>query len=200
MIAALALSVALTASPVTSGYGWAAGGGVTHLDDKRWWVAFYDSYSRTQGTKYATLAAAELEKHTGLPVRVTPDLFPSTASCPARTAAGSHRIVIRIDPATTRASVSRCTLAGAAWGSKVMISKTAWLNTKRAGSNETYRRNVMSHEMGHAMGLGHPKLEYLPLTDPLMSGNHWGGYATPTTGHKFTPYDVRGLKQLVLNR
>lgn len=193
-------ALTLTSAPVTDGYGWELGSGITHLDSAGWSVQFYDTYSRDQLRSTMLLTAAELEAKTGIDFYVGYTVNKTDAGCPGYTSTGRHRIVVRLDPVTERSNATHCYLNGAVHSSRVLFSKANWDNKTRSGSHLAYRRNVSSHELGHSVGLSHPNEEYVTGADPLMSGNHWGGYATAADAYKYTPYDVKGLKQLVVNR
>lgn len=201
MIGELALTVALTASPVTSGTGWTLGGDIDHLDTKGWSVQFYDTTSRDRLSYYMKLSAAELEKQTGVDFYVGTTVHAWSDPCPGYTETGRHRIIVRLTSTVDRSSSYMCQDGyGAAYGSYVRFSLTRWNDQLRAGTHKAYRENVSSHELGHSVGLGHPDDCSQTGTDPLMCGTYWGGYSSTSSAQKYTPYDIAGLKRLVMNR
>jgi len=199
-IAAVALAASLAVTPVSSAQGWTLGGGY-YLDTTGWSVQFYDTYTRDRVSSQVKLTVAELVSATGVDIKYTTTINKTSATCPGYTSTGRHRIVIRLEPTTTRSSTYSCNGGWARSTASIHLSGTKWTSTLHGGTHEAYRRNVVSHEMGHAMGLGHPDSCYLAGTDPLMCGDHWGGYVSPySIAQKYTGYDVAGLKALVANR
>lgn len=199
-IAAIALAATLSVTPTTAGTGFTLGGAY-YLDKAGWSVQFYDTYTRDKVGAQVKLTAAELRSATGVDVQYTSTINKTDAVCPGMTSTGRHRIVVRLEPTNTRSYTYACNTGWARSTASVHLSGTKWTSTLHGGTHEAYRRNVVSHEMGHAMGLGHPDCTNVPGTDPLMCGDHWGGYVSPyTVAQKYTPYDVSGLKALVSNR
>lgn len=199
-IAAIALVAAITVSPVSSGTGWTLGG-PHYLDTVGWSVQFYDTATRDKVSSQVKLTVAELVKATGADIKYTTTINKTDAACPGYTSTGRHRVVIRLDPKSTRSNTYGCSVDNRQDSASVRLSGTKWTSTLHGGTHEAYRRNVVSHEMGHAVGLGHPDCTALPGTDPLMCGDHWGGYTKPyTIAQKYTAYDISGLKALVNNR
>ena len=86
-----------------------------------------------------------------------------------------------------------------------------WFSTSPAVSG-WYIRNGITHEFGHAIGLGHPNQDYNlngtvedhecvlnpDGTRPVMCAPN-GGWMKSYENGKFTPVDVLGLKALVAN-
>lgn len=197
-ISTLALTAALMSTSVT-GPGYVIGD-ANYLDTTGWSVQFYDTYSRDKLGATVKLTAAELKKNTGVDIAYTSTINKTSAQCPGYTSTGRHRIVVRLEPSNLRSYTYGCELGDLQHSGSVHFSGVNWTNKTRGGTHTAYRENVVSHELGHAVGLGHPVPCDLTGTDPLMCGDHWGGYATPSTAMKYTPYDIAGLKKLVTNR
>ncbi len=200
MISELTLALALTTSPLSAGTGWELDSIAYYLDQRGWSIQFYDEFSRSKLSPYMKLTAAELERHTGVDFYVGTTINRNDNICPGFTSTGRHRIIVKLDPNRDRSGASVCGQGGSAHSGRATFSYNNWLYKKRNNSPEAYKRNVSSHELGHAIGLDHPNDPSLPYTDPLMAGEYWGGYSSWSSAHKFTPYDINGLKQLVLNR
>ena len=170
--------------------------GEEYLDTHAWYIEYYDTYTKNAVGKYAALTAAELHKATGLTVQATATVSTfGGSSCPGHLASGSHRILIKLDSATNRSYTYMCGLNNHSDSAKVMLSLPNWKS-----GDEIYKRHVVSHELGHALGLGHPASCAQPGADPLMCGDYWGGYWTASYAQQYTPYDIAGFKQLVRNR
>lgn len=178
-----------------TGYHIANEVGVQYLDTKPWYVEFYDTYTMTKMSVYTKFTATELQKNTGVTVKVTTIVNKTDAPCPGHMKDGGHRIVVRLDPKTARSSAYICGYQNHSDSSRVMFSQHNWDTM-----GEVYRRHVVSHELGHSIGLGHPPKCQLPGTDPLMCGDYWGGFPLKGDAQKYTSYDIAGLKQLVKNR
>lgn len=183
--------------PVYSGTGWkiATGNGMKYLSSSGWTVVFYDTASRTALTAYAKRTATELKRHTGVAFTVTTTLTKGVTTCPTR-----RVIIMRLTSTVTRSTASQChTASGAADGSRATFAATSWKTNTLSGSNEIYRRKVISHELGHSVGLTHPTT-WTNSPPPLMRGEVWGGYTSLTYAAQYTPQDVNGLKNLRANR
>jgi hypothetical protein len=179
VIAAPARAHATTAFRVYSGTGWkiATGNGEQYLGSGAWTIVFYDSSSRTALTTYAKRTATELTKNTGVTFTVTTTISKGATTCPT-----GRVIIMRLTSTVTRSAASQChTLTGAADGSRATFALTNWQTVKLAGFNEIYRRQVVSHELGHSVGLAHPTT-FTTSPSPLMRGDVWGGYKTPHPG------------------
>lgn len=182
-----------TPAQTYSGTGWSVF--ANYLDAGTWKIEWYDTATRTAVKPYAKLTAANLKSATGTTFTVTDTIRKTTAECPAY-----HTIVIRLDAATTRSNSSFCfNSTRGQTASRVVLSKPKWTTTLHQGSHENYRRNVVSHELGHAAGQGHP-VECACTVQPLMRGDKWGGYPTTSMADNYTPEDIKGFKALVANR
>jgi hypothetical protein len=181
---------------VYSGTGWkiAAHNGMRYLGSGSWTIVFYDTASRTALTEHAKRTAYELKRHTGVTFYTTTTITKGATACPT-----GRVIIMRLTSTVTRSKASQChTVTGAADGSRVTFALTNWQNTTVNGSNAIYRRKVVSHELGHSVGLAHPDT-WIADPSPLMRGDIWGGYKTLTYAAQYTPQDVTGLKNLRAN-
>ncbi|MFE9812359.1 hypothetical protein [Streptomyces sp. NPDC005548] len=178
------------------GTGWhiPTGNGIQYLGTGSWRIQFYDTTSRTTLTPYAKLTAANITKATGVTVTVTTTVTKSTTACPT-----GRTIIMRLTSTVTRSAGSQChTATGAADGSRVSIATSNWTAVTLNGSHDIYHRKVVSHELGHSIGLGHPKT-WTTNPSPLMRGDVWGGNTTLTTADDYTSQDINGLKALRAN-
>lgn len=185
-----------TGFQVYSGTGWkiATGNGMRYLGSSPWTIVFYDTGSRTALTEHAKRTAYELKRHTGVTFYVTTSINKGTTTCPT-----GRVIIMRLTSTVTRSSATQChTTTGAADGSRATFALTNWQNATSAGSNAVYRRKVVSHELGHSVGLAHPST-WTADPSPLMRGDVWGGYKTVTYAAQYTPQDANGLKNLRAN-
>ncbi|GGS96730.1 hypothetical protein GCM10010270_80860 [Streptomyces violaceus] len=165
-----------------------------YLSGSPWNIVFYDTGSRTALTEHAKRTAYELKRHTGVTFYVTTSINKGTTTCPT-----GRVIIMRLTSTVTRSSATQChTATGAADGSRATFALTNWQNLKLSTSNEIYRRKVVSHELGHSVGLAHPST-WTADPSPLMRGDVWGGYKTVTYAAQYTPQDVNGLKNLRAN-
>lgn len=177
------------------GTGWkiANSNGVRYLGSSSWTIVFYDSASRTALTDDAKRTAYELKRQTGVTFYVTTTINKGSTTCPT-----GRVIIMRLTSTVTRSSASQChTATGAADGSRATFALTNWQNTKLSDSNAIYRRKVVSHELGHSVGLTHPSTWTTPA--PLMRGEIWGGYKSLTYAAQYTPQDINGLNNLRAN-
>ncbi|MGW7636137.1 hypothetical protein [Streptomyces decoyicus] len=95
------------------------------------------------------------------------------------------------------------------WGGYVLIDSEYWDGTWTL--TEVKRKNILVHELVHALGLDHPNSDmnndgvvasYEVVKDtagvtPLMTSPN-GGYQDSRAG-TLTPYDLAGIKQLLAN-
>jgi len=225
--AAIAVTTALTAtaeaaSPgqVVSGTGWDLidPDMTTSLAPGTYTVEFDSTAARTKLTPYLKLSAASTQASTAgvtFTVSTTIQKRVTTGCQKART------IVVSLE-------YQPIAKKGYSWGgncyrttdhslfSGAIRIDTEWFYANwfsATASTNTYRiRNSVTHEFGHAIGLGHPNRDLnhdgmiksyeCPLnTDgsrPLMCSPN-GGRVTSTGSGKYTPLDVPGLKALVSN-
>ncbi|MEU1078192.1 hypothetical protein ABZ404_37010 [Streptomyces sp. NPDC005878] len=217
--AVLFLSAWFQAPALYNGPGWQieTSAGIHSLAPDEYTIVFADTTARTKLTPYLTGPAAQVQAVTGVPVTVTTtiDTTPTT-NCPPR-----HRIVVHYtyrplgSPGYSQALPCYNTADGSAWGGHVLIDTEywtvpAWFSTN-ATVNEAMRRNAVTHELGHLVGLDHPNTDldgdgtaepYECVTDggirPVMCSPN-GGYTTASGGGKYTDADLNGLRQLAAN-
>jgi hypothetical protein len=207
--------------PVYAGNGWKAftSAGVYSLSPNPYVIVFADDTARTKLAGYFTGPASQVTTDVGVPITVSTllDTTPAT-SCPTY-----HRIVVHYTyrpTGQTGVSQGRPCYAvadGSAWGGHVLVdseywSTPAWFSTD-ATKNEGYRKNAVTHELGHVLGLDHPNedrdkdsavesyecVTTATGTRPLMCAPN-GGYYNPVDAGRFTPpFDLPGLKQMLAN-
>lgn len=193
--AGLTTASAADTTPVQtySGTGWSIF--ANYLDAGTWKIVWYDTATRTAVKPYAALTSANLKSATGTTFTVTDTISKTTADCPAY-----HTIVIRLDAATTRSHSSFCfNSTRGQTASSVVLAKSSWTNTLHQGTHANYRRHVVSHELGHAAGMGHA-VTCSCTPQPLMRGEKWGGYGLASMADNYTTEDLKGFKALVSNR
>ena len=205
--------------PVYSGNGWKAettNPGIYSISPDPYTIVFADTAARTKLTPYLTAPAEQITNATGIPVTVSTliDTTPET-SCPAR-----HRIIVHYtyqplgQTGMSQARPCYQISDGSAWGGHILVdteywSTSSWFSTD-ATKNEGYRKNAVTHEVGHIFGLDHPNTDrdgdgtvepYECVTTatgtrPVMCAPN-GGYYNSVDAGKFTPpFDEPGLKQL----
>lgn len=187
---------AATGYRVYTGTGWkiATNNGIQYLGPGGWTIVFYDTASRTALTPNAKRTAEQLKKATGVTFSVTTTVTKGATTCPT-----GRTIIMRLTSTVTRSSATQChTVTGAADGSRATFSLSNWQNTTNYGSHDSYRRKVVSHELGHSVGLTHPTT-WNTSPSPLMRGDVWGGYKSLLYASWYTPQDVNGLKNLRAN-
>ncbi|MDX2658290.1 hypothetical protein PV402_39580 [Streptomyces scabiei] len=219
--ACTALVAATTSSPVYSGTGWKAetAHGVYSLHPGPYTVVFADSRARTKLAPYLKTPAGQVTLSVGVPVTVT-TLLDSTprSACP-----GQRRIVVHyVYRPTGKAGISKAlpchNLAdGSASGGHILMDSEYWTSTSWFSTNTTlndaYRKNAVTHELGHILGLDHPNTDrdkdgtveaYECVKNtagwmPVMCSPN-GGYRTATGAGKFTTeFDLPGLRQMLRN-
>lgn len=212
---------ATTTAPVYKGTGWKAwtSNGIYSLAPDRYTIVFADTTARTRLSAYLTGPAAQITSSVGVPITVstTLDTTPVTA-CPAR-----HRIVVHYTyrPMGVRgmSQTRAChTVAdGSAWGGHISIdteywSTTSWFSTN-ATTNNNYRKDTVTHELGHALGLDHPNTDLnkdgvvasgecvksAAGRKPVMCSTNRGAPAAADAGRYTSEYDLPGLRQLLKN-
>lgn len=211
---------AVTTTPTYKGTGWKAwtSNSIYSLGPGPYTIAFADSTARTKLAKYFTTPAAQVTTSVGVPITVTTtlDTTPAT-SCPPK-----GRIVVHYSyrPTGTKgmsqARACHGLADGSAWSAHLLMdseywTSSAWFSTN-ATLNEAYRRNAITHELGHALGLAHPNYDrdkdgvvenYECVKDsagwtPVLCSPN-GGTRTSTGSGKFISFDLAGLKQMAAN-
>lgn len=208
-----------TAGPVYSGKGWKANtkGGVYSMPPGPFTIVFANTTARSILTKYLTGPAAQLTSVTGVrfTVSTTIDTTP-LGTCPAK---GRIIAEYKYRPLGTRGTsntrVCSNTTDGTLWGARIQMDSEYWQPgwfSPNATTTEIWRRNMVTHEFGHAAGLDHPnrdvdrdgKVEayecdkntsgWLPI---VCSPN--GGVRTTQYAGRFTELEVPGLRQMARN-
>lgn len=186
------------ATRVSSGSGWVLSAQGAYLGAEGWQIQWADTTVRTKAASRVILVSKNLATITGIPITVTSKIAPAD-ECP-----NDRTIVIRMHYGSTRSNATQCYMGDRVASSLISLSRWSWDNRALWGSRETYKRNVLAHEMGHSFGLGHPDeatgKSCSALGDPLMCGITWGGYRDWYHAGQWKAPDVRGLKALVANR
>lgn len=215
-----------TKDRVYSGEGWEALPNVESIDDDTPYTINFGSQAALDTLyPYAQKVKATLEAATGITVNLTTNIYadgtPSCGEVPF------HTITLRYknNPTGTPGMSwgSNCYASGdhSVWGGWAYIDSIYWTTADYfgdyPGDNDSWRKNVVTHEVGHIMGLSHPNpvdsngddIHGVPCTDPafvqpiMCNWPDWdhplGGYLHPDNAGKFTPYEVSGLQQLVAN-
>lgn len=225
---------AAATGPVYSGTGWKA---ATHnriysLTPGPYEIVFANSTARSMLAKYFTTPAAQVTTSVGTRVTVTTrlDSTPYTA-CPPK-----HQIVVHytyrpLNGARGMSQALPCynTVDGSAWGGHIRMDTEYWTSSTwfstNATVNEAKRKDAVTHELGHILGLDHPNhdrdhdgtvenyecVSTSGRLKPLLcSPNPWGGpiypptvgtgsWSTSTAGRFTTQFDLPGLQQLRRN-
>ncbi|MGW2048554.1 hypothetical protein ACWCPF_25730 [Streptomyces sp. NPDC001858] len=210
------------AAPIYSGTGWkiATRWGIYSLNPDPYTVVWADTAARTKLKPYMTKSAAHATSVTGVQITVSDTIDTSPADvCPAR-----HRIVVRYSyrpvglEGISQARPCYETTNGSAWGGNILIDNEYWLYPGWFSADpvrdDTYRANVVAHELGHILGLDHANVDLdkdgkvedqecvatSGGNKPLLCSPVAGGYHNPTDAGKFVlSFDVPGLRQLAAN-
>ncbi|MFJ8727696.1 hypothetical protein [Streptomyces sp. NPDC093269] len=217
----LALTAATTpAKPVYKGTGWKAwtSNDIYSLSPQPYTIVFADTTARTKLTPYLKAPAAQVTTSVGVKVTVTTTIDTTKAVCPA-----FHRIVVHYGyrpngvKGMSRANACYALADGSAFGGHIWMDSEYWTSStwfsKTSSLNEAWRRDAVTHELGHILGLDHPNTdvnkdgkianaECVKSTagrKPIMCSSN-RGQPTAADGGKFTTeYDIPGLKQLLKN-
>jgi hypothetical protein len=210
-----------TTSPVYKGTGWKAGtsAGIYSIAPDPYTIVWADATARTKLTKYFTSPAAQVTSSVGVPliVSTTLDTTP-VGTCPAR-----HRIVVHYGyrPVGTK-GMSYTTAChslsdGSAWGGHIRMDSEYWTSaswfSSVATTNDARRKDAVTHELGHALGLDHPNYdrdkdgvieagECVRTSTglrPIMCGPNRGNPPVTEGGKFTTAYDLPGLRQMLAN-
>ncbi|MFB7312922.1 hypothetical protein [Streptomyces sp. NPDC056192] len=227
VLAAVAVTTALAATAEAATPGQAVAGPgwnlidaaqTTSLAPGTYSIQFDSTAARTKLTPYLKLAAANTQK-------LTPGVkFTVSTTIQKRVTTGCQKfrtIVVSLEyqplgkKGFSKANNCYNTLDHGLWSGYIRVD-TWWFTPKffsTTASTNTYRiRNGITHEFGHAIGLGHPNKDLnhdgkvadkeCPLnkdkTRPLMCSPN-GGAVTSKGAGNYTPLDIPGLKALVAN-
>ncbi|MET8585787.1 hypothetical protein ABZX39_33690 [Streptomyces collinus] len=212
---------AATTSPVYKGTGWKAetADGIYSLSPDPYTVVFADSTARSKLAKYFIAPAAQVTSSVGVPITVTTTLDTSPAtSCPSR-----HRIVVHYayrpmgTKGMSQAHPCYALADGSAWGGHLFMDSEYWTSSTwfstNATTNEARRKDAVTHELGHILGLAHPNYDKdkdgvvengecvrnSAGLRPLMCSPNRSNPPV-AEGGKFTrEFDIPGLRQMLAN-
>ncbi|MFE6126651.1 hypothetical protein ACFQ6Q_00040 [Streptomyces sp. NPDC056437] len=210
-----------TVEPAYTGKGWKilTSQGIYSLSPDPYEIVFANTTARTKLKAYFVKPAAQLTAVTGVQVTVTDtiDLTP-IGVCPPR-----HRIVVRYEyrplgqPGLSQARPCNQLSDGSAWGGHVRMDSEYWTVPNWFSSdpvkNDAYRKNGVTHELGHVLGLDHPNTDVdadgtvesyecvktATGTRPLLCSPNGGYYNSVDAGKYTPPFDEPGLRQLAAN-
>lgn len=214
-----------TTQRVYEGEGWEAMSHVESISNSTPFVINFGSQTALDVLyPYALAVEATIEASTDIDVTVSTDLYldgtPTCAEVPY------HTITLRYKYAPSgvvgRSIGINCIASGDAsvWGGWTYIDTTHMDDPNYynnfVGSADSWRKNIVTHEVSHVLGLSHPNPHdangneiLAPCTDPayvqpLMciwpyNDRPLGGYLAAANAGKLTPYEVSGFQQLVAN-
>jgi hypothetical protein len=208
-------------APVYAGRGWKiwTSAGIYSLNPDPYTIVWADAEARTKLKPYLIKPAAQASTVTGVQITVSDTIDTTPADlCPPR-----HLIVVHYSyQPTGQEGMSQgrpCyeIANGSAWGGHMLIDSEYWTSASwfsaDPAKNDAYRWNVITHELGHNLGLAHVNEDLngdgavkrgecvatATGTKPIMCDPQ-GGYLNPVDAGRFTPpFDEPGLKQLAAN-
>ncbi|MFF8910596.1 zinc metalloprotease [Streptomyces olivaceoviridis] len=206
-------------TPGYKGTGWKAdtANGIYSISPDPYTVVFANTTARSKLSKYFTGPSAQLAG-IGIRVAVSTTIDTSTTACPAR-----HRIIVHYTyrPMGTKgmSQARSCysTADGSAWGGHILMDSEYWTSSTwfsaNATTNEARRKDAVSHELGHILGLAHPNVDLdkdgivengecvrnASGLRPLMCSPNRSNPPV-AEGGKFTrEFDIPGLRQMLAN-
>lgn len=163
----LALTAAALPTPTYTGLGWKAltSNGIYSLSPDPYEVVFADTTARSKLSKYFVMPAAQVTRSVGVQVTVTTTLDATPlGTCPPR-----HRIIVHYlhqpmgSPGMSQARPCYATGNGSAWGGHVLMDSEYWMTAAWFSTdptvNEAHRKDAVTHELGHILGLDHPNTD-----------------------------------------
>jgi hypothetical protein len=218
----LALTAATTPAPVYKGVGWKAwtSNGIEALSPQPYTIVFADATARSKLAGYFKSPAAQVTTSVGVKLTVSSTLDTTKrGTCPAY-----HRIVVHYTyrpvglKSVSHTDACHGTTTRSAWGGHILMDSEYWTHTAWFSSNATvndaYRKDVVTHELGHALGLDHPNLDLnhdgkvanyecvksaTTGRKPIMCSPGRDRLATVDGGKFTSEYDLPGLRQMVKN-